>query len=108
MMRWSRPDILNYVHEFLMMMICTIESHIKAMKRIMTYVVTTEYTGLRLKPNTVWNEGRDYLFEVTGIRNSDYAKDYSKKSVIGWYIFMNGATTSFRSKIMPIIALSVT
>ena len=38
----------------------------------------------------------------------DYAKDNSKKSVSGWSTFLNGAAISFRSKLMPIIALSVT
>ena len=55
MMRWSRPDILNAVRECSMMRSWTMESHIKAMKRIMTYFVTTADRGLLLKPNTVWN-----------------------------------------------------
>ena len=53
-----------------------------------------------------WNGGRDFLFKVTGMRNSDYEKDNSKKNVSGWYTFLNRAATSFRSKLMPIIALS--
>ena len=46
-----------------------------------------------LKSNAVWNGGRDFLFKVTGMSDSDYAKDDSKKSVSGWSNFMNGAAT---------------
>ena len=107
-MRWPRPDILNSVRECSMMMSCTMESRIKSMKRIMKYVVTTADRGLMLKPNTVWYGGRDLLFRVTGMSDSDYAKDYSKKSISGWSTFLNGAETSFRRKLMPFITLSVT
>ena len=107
MMRWSRPDILNSVRECSMMMSCTMESHIKVMKSIMRYAVTTEDRRLLLKPNAVWNGGRYFLFDMTGMSNSDYAKYDSKKSVSGWSTFLNGAKISFRIKLMPIIALSV-
>ena len=40
--------------------------------------------------------------------DSDCVEYHSKKSVSGWSTFLNGATTSFRSKLIPIIALSVT
>ena len=91
-----------------MMMSCTMQSHIKAMKMIIKYMVTTAYRGLLLKPNAVWNEGREFLFRVTGMSDSDYAKDDSKKGASGWSTFLNGAETSFRSKLFPIIAISVT
>ena len=84
------------------------ESYIKEMKRIIKYVVTTADRGLMLKKNAVWNGGRDFLFNMTGMSDSDYTKYDSKKSVSGWSTFMNGAATSFRIKLMPIIALSVT
>ena len=40
--------------------------------------------------------------------NSDYAKDNSNKTVRYWSTFLNVAATSFRSKLIPITALSVT
>ena len=49
MIRWSRPYILNLARECLMMMSCTMVSHIKVMKRIMKYVVTTADGGITLK-----------------------------------------------------------
>ena len=69
------------------------ESHIKAMKTIMKYVVTNSDKGLMLKPNLFWNKGRNFLFEVTGMSDSDYAKENLKKSVSGWSNFLNGAAT---------------
>ena len=78
------------------------------MKRIIRYVVATADRGLLLKKKAVWNGGRDFLFKVTGMSDSEYAKDNSNKSVSGWSTFMNRAATSFRSKLMPIIALLVT
>ena len=65
MMQWSIPDILNYVRKCVMMMSCTMESYIKAMKMIMKYIVTTVYRGLLLKPNAVWGGGRYFIFKVT-------------------------------------------
>ena len=56
----------------------------------------------------VWNGKRYFLFKVTGMSDSEYAKYNSKTSVSGGSTFMKRAATSFRSKLMPIIALSVT
>ena len=78
------------------------------MKRIIRYVVATADRGLLLKPNAVLNEGKRFLFNMEGMSDSDYAKYDYKESVSGWFDFMNGATASFRRKLIPIIALSVT
>ena len=75
MMQWSIPDILNYIRKCVMMMSCTMESYIKAMTRITKYDVTTVDRGLLLKPNEVWNGGRDFLFGATGMSDYKYAKD---------------------------------
>ena len=61
------------------------------MKRIMKYVVTNIEKGKTTKPNVVWNGGRYFLFEVTGMSDSDYAKEDYNKSVSGWSNFLNGA-----------------
>ena len=90
------------------MMSCTMKSNIKATKRIMKYVVTNADMGLLLKPNTVWNGGRDFLFKLTGMSNYKYEKYYLKKSVSCWSTFLNWAATSFIRKLMPTIALSMT
>ena len=53
------------------------------MKMIMKYVVTNVDRILLLKPNLVWYGRRYFLFGETGMSDSDYAKDDSKKSVSG-------------------------
>ena len=105
MMRWPRPYILNSVCVCSMFISFTMESYIKSMKSIKKYFVTTAERLILLKPNVVWDGGRNYQFEVTGMRNSNYAKDYSKEIVSSWSTFLNGVATSFRIKLMPIIVL---
>ena len=73
----------------------------------MKYVFTTADRVLLLKPNAFWNGGRYFIFGVIGMSDSDYAKDNSDKSVSGWSNFLNGAETSFRNKLIPIISLSL-
>ena len=77
-------------------------------EKIIKYVVTTTDRRLLLKKNSVKNGGIYFLFKVTGMSDSEYAKYNSKTSVSGGSTFMKRAATSFRSKLMPIIALSVT
>jgi hypothetical protein len=108
MMRWSRPDVLNAVRECSKFMSGAWENHMAAMQRIMRYVVNTAARGLKLCPNAEWDGSQDFLFELEGWSDSEYAKDSSRRSVNGWSVFLNGSAIAFRSKMMPIVALSVT
>lgn len=108
MMRWSRPEILNAVRECSKFMSGAWEIHTGAMKRIMRYVVNTAARGLKLSPNAEWNGSKDFLFTIEGWSDSEYAKDDSRRSVNGWCVLLCGAAIAFRSKMMPIVALSVT
>jgi hypothetical protein len=108
MMRWTRPEILNAVRECSKFMSGAMEVHMAAMKRVMRYVVTTAARGLKICPNAEWDGSKDFLFEVEGWSDSEYAKDTTRRSVNGWSVFLNGSAISFRSKMMPIVALSVT
>ena len=108
MMRWSRPDIMNAVRETSKFMKQASLTHMVAMLRIMRYCVGTKEDGLMIKPEGSWDGSREYQFEITGKSDSEYAKDSSRKSVNGWSTYMNGSPISFRSRMMPIIALSVT
>ena len=53
------------------------------MKRIIKYFFTTAERLILLKPNEVCNAGRYFLLKVIGMIDSNYAKDYPKKSVSG-------------------------
>jgi hypothetical protein len=48
------------------------------------------------------------LFEITGYSDSDWAKDLmTRRSVSGWLTFLFDSPISMKSKVMPIVALSV-
>ena len=112
MMRWSRVETMNAVRECSRFMTSARNSHMKALKRIMQYVCGTRDRGLFLKPSKWWDgkisyNGR-FEFEVNGKSDSEYAKDESRHSVNGWSTWIFNCCVTNRSKMMPVIALSVT
>ena len=108
MMRWTRPEIMNSVRECSRYMTGAAEAHLLAAKRIMRYVVATDKRGLTLKPEGIWDGSKDFLFDIEGWSDSEFAKDASRRSINGWSTFLNKSPVSYRSKMMPIVALSVT
>jgi hypothetical protein len=51
----------------------------------------------------------DNYFEITGVSDSDYAKDMqTRKSVSGYATFLNGALVTEKSKMQECVTLSVT
>ena len=80
----------------------------KAMQRIMKYLVCTPERGLLLNPNKEWDGTKNFEFEIVGMSDSEYAKDESRRSINGWSVFLNDSPVSWKSKMMPIVALSVT
>jgi hypothetical protein len=49
------------------------------------------------------------LFEITGYSDSDWAKDPdTRRSVSGWSTFVFDSPILMKSKMIPIVALSVT
>jgi len=73
----------------------------------MKYCIATPDWGLTLKPDSVWDGRKGFEFTVSGMSDSEYAADESRYSVNGWSTWLNGAPVTCRSKMMPIIALSV-
>ena len=45
---------------------------------------------------------------IRGMSDSEYIKDPSRHSVNGWICFLEGCSINCASKMMPVIALSVT
>ena len=84
------------------------KGHMVTMQRVMKYCVGTANKGLTIRPKGEWDGSKDYQFVVTGKCDLEYAKDESKRSVNGWSTFLSESPVSFRSKMMPIVALSVT
>jgi hypothetical protein len=107
MMRWSRVEVQNAVRDCSRYMTEARQSHLKALQRIMKYCIGTAERGLTLAPVGEWDGTKDYSFEVKGMSDSEYAADESRYSVNGWSTWLCGAPVTCRSKMMPIIALSV-
>ena len=110
MMRWSRPNIFNAVQEISRFGGKATEAHYKQMLRTMKYCVDTKHRGLTLDPIGTW-DGKDlgFEFKIVGISDSDYAKDKTtRRSVNGWLVTLNGSPVAFKSKMMTVVALSVT
>ena len=99
LMKWSRPEILNAVHDLSRFMTAGASlAHKRAMEMVMKYAVSTPERGLLLKPNAVWNGKKDFVFEITGRSDSDFAKcTDTRKSVTGYTAFLNGAPFKARS-----------
>jgi hypothetical protein len=109
MMRWSRPEIQNAVRELSRHAGKALRSHLMAMFRVMKYCGSTPDRGLYLKPSKEWDGSPKMLFEIVGMSDSDWAKDPdTRRSVSGWSTFLFDAPVSMKSKMMPIVALSVT
>jgi hypothetical protein len=109
MMRWTRPEIMNAVRELSRFGGRARQSHLAAMYRVMNYCKGTAERGLFLNPTARWDGDPNFLFEIEGISDSDWAKDPdSRRSVSGWSTFLHNAPISMKSKMMPVVALSVT
>eukprot|EP00957_Ditylum_brightwellii_P042543 3221139-Ditylum_brightwellii.AAC.1 len=74
----------------------------------MKYCTSTPKRGLCLKPVGKWDGRKDYEFLIEAHSNFEYAQDETRCSVNGWLVFLCCAPISYKSKMMPIIALSVT
>jgi hypothetical protein len=107
--RWTRPDNMNSVRELSRFAGGALMAHMKVMYRCMAYCVATSKRGIKIAPNTRWNGSPDFKFVISGRADSDYAKDLeTRRSVSGIITFLCGAVITLRSKMMPMVALSVT
>jgi len=82
----------------------------KAMKRVMAYVLKTAMRGILLKPNAKWDgKDKNFVFVVSGQSDSEFAKcPMTRKSVSGWATSLCGAPVTKKSKQQDIVAISVT
>ena len=109
MMRWSRPDILNAVRELSRYMTGATPAHMKAMLRVMKYCVGSPERGWTLKPTRKWDGSAKHMFIISGLSDSDYAKDIdTRRSVSGTAVFLEGSCIGARSSTQKTVALSVT
>ena len=108
-MKWSRPEVSNAVRECSKFMQKAGKVHRKAMMRVMKFLVETKHLGKVLKPKRKWDGTEDFEFELTGLSDSDFAKDPERRhSVSGGCVFLEGAPVTQRSKMQGGTTLSVT
>lgn len=70
---------------------------------------TTPNLGILLQPNAKWDGDPNFLFEVSGRSDSDYAKDPDKRcSVSGYSTFLHGAPVTMKSRMQGCVTLDVT
>ena len=110
MMRWSRPEIYSSVRELSRSLKGASPLHIKAMHRVMAFVVNSPLRGFVLKPKRRWNGKADGLqFIISGEADSDYAKDpVTRRSVSGNVTNLDGVVIIAKSIMQKTVALSVT
>ena len=107
--RWTKPQINNAVRELTRFGGSATKKHLKAMYRSMLYCMKTARTGRVLQPNTRWDGSRDFEFVISGMSDSDYAKDpLTRRSVSGYCTYLCGALVTSKSKMQGCVTLSVT
>jgi len=108
-MRWSRPEVYNAVHDLSRHIKANTAVHVKAVHRVMKYCVSTPNRGWKLKPNKTWDGKKGFLFQIRGKSDSYYATcPTTRKNVSGYGVFLEGAPITVKSLIQRIIALSIT
>jgi hypothetical protein len=106
-MRWSRPELLNPVRELSKHMKVAAIAHLKALRHVMAYVMATPKRGQTLKPVGTWDGLKDYKFEISGLSDSDYAKDPDNcRSISGTSVFLCKAPVALRSRQQNMTTLS--
>jgi hypothetical protein len=108
-MQWSRPDIYNATRDCARHMSAPNESHMKALKHLMKYVVGTADRGLVLFPDRMWTDCSEFKFKIRGRSDSDYAANKDdRRSISGGVVYLEGCPITFRSSTQKFVTLSVT
>jgi hypothetical protein len=84
-------------------------AHMKAMLRLMKYCTATPDCGWKLKPSRKWDGSAKHKFVVSGLSDSNYAKDLdTRQSVTGTAVFVDDSCVGARSSTQKTVAPSVT
>ena len=109
LMKWSRPEISYAVHELSKYMKGANAVHVKAMHRLFRFLLLTKERGLVLQPDAKWDGNPEFLFDIMGISDTNYAAHVDgRKSVSGWSVFLNMTSIRVKSRQQNCVTLSVT
>lgn len=101
--KYSRPDIANSVRELAKCMDGATPAAFKEMKRIIKYVLDTQFYGLRIQPD--FTKGNTW--QMTVFTDSDWAGDKDNRhSVSGYAIFLLNVPILWKSRLQRTVALS--
>jgi hypothetical protein len=101
LVKHSRPDIASAVRELSKFMSDPSKTHLKAMYRVMQYVVQTKNYGLNVSMNGT--------YEIMAFTDANWAADKdTRKSVSGHAIYFGGTLVSWKSKTQQCTTLSST
>lgn len=106
--RFSRLDVMNSIRECSQFMKNATGKCLEQIERTIYFVLASADKGLVIAPTDRWDGTRDFLFNIMGEYDSEYAKHPSRRSVNCSCTWLNGVVVKFFSKIMPIVALSTT
>jgi hypothetical protein len=108
LVKHSRPDIANAVHELSKVMDGGTNAHFKMLLRVVKYVVATKEKNFTFSP--CFENGSNY--NVVAFCDSDYSCDSGDTetchSVTGFVIYINQVTVAWRSKAQCNVTLSST
>ena len=106
-MRWSRPEVWNAVRELTKHNGKCNETHMRAMKRVMAYCVSTPNRGWRISPQRKIKVGDNIKLRVKGASDASYATcKKTRRSVTCFVVFVEGAVVAVKSGMQRIVALS--
>ena len=101
--KMTRPDICNIARELSKVMRSATNGDYKALLSVIKYLEITKLAGLVLSPS----RSRDGQDELLAYVDSDWAGDtYTRKSVSGWILYLNGSVLTWGSRGQRTVTLS--
>ena len=106
--RFSRPEVINSIRECSQFVKGATKKCKEQVDRTVNHILSTPESGFTIAPKERWDGTRDFLFEIMGEADSEYAKDPSRRSVNCGCACLQGCLVKMFSEMMPIVALSTT
>ncbi|KAL7552585.1 LOW QUALITY PROTEIN: hypothetical protein ACHAWF_015824 [Thalassiosira exigua] len=107
LVKFLRPDIANAVRKLLKILSGPTEAAYKEILRAASkYMLTTGDLGLKMVADTASSDGR---IRIVAHCDSDWSSNPdSRRSIIGYIVYMNGISVCWRTRAQRCVALSST
>ena len=108
LVKWSRPEISNSVHELTWFMIDAYPACVKGAEWAMQHVLVYPECRIVMQPYGAWDGSKEFEFEIDAISNSGNATEpKSWKQCGGLQVFLNKAPIAYKSTMQPSVLLSM-